>query len=99
MDKLYTIKDIERLLDRSRTVALRYAQEKGWKIQKIKVGKTYKNFYLKDEVDKDLGLVLKEKKVATRTRAKREAKNIDELPLWNQRVANSRYIICLGLQE
>ena len=44
MDKLYTIKDIERLLDRSRTVALRYAQEKGWKIQKIKVGKTYKNF-------------------------------------------------------
>ena len=59
MDKLYTIKDIERLLDRSRTVALRYAQEKGWKIQKIKVGKTYKNFYLKDEVDKDLGLVLK----------------------------------------
>ena len=99
MDKLYTIKDIERLLDRSRTVALRYAQEKGWKIQKIKVGKTYKNFYLKDEVDKDLGLVLKEKKVATRTRAKKEAKNIDELPLWNQRVANSRYIICLGLQE
>ena len=31
--------------------------------------------------------------------AKKEAKNIDELPLWNQRVANSRYILCLGLQE
>ena len=71
MDKLYTIKDIERLLDRSRTVALRYAQEKGWKIQKIKVGKTYKNFYLKDEVDKDLGLVLKEKKSCNKNKSKK----------------------------
>ena len=98
MEKKYTIKDIERLFNKTRTGALRFAQTKGWEVIKVKEGKVYKNYYSREEVDNELGII-KTKKERTRTISKREAKNIDELPLWNQRVANSRYIICLGLEE
>lgn len=98
MEKKYTIKDIERLFNKTRTGALRFAQTKGWEVIKVKEGKVYKNYYSREEVDNELGII-KTKKERTRTISKREAKNIDELPLWNQRVANSRYVICLGLEE
>lgn len=98
MEKKYTIKDIERLFNKTRTGALRFAQTKGWEVIKVKEGKVYKNYYSKEEVDNELGII-KTKKERIRTISKREAKNIDELPLWNQRVANSRYVICLGLEE
>ena len=101
MDKYYTLQDIERLFKKTRTTALKMAQNKGWIVIKEKVDKVYKNLYLKEEVDRELGIIADEKKAKIRTRTvkKNEAKNIDELPDWNQRVANSRYILCIKLEE
>ena len=33
MEKKYTIKDIERLFNKTRTGALRFAQTKGWEVR------------------------------------------------------------------
>jgi hypothetical protein len=101
MDKYYTLQDIERLFKKTRTTALKMAQNKGWIVVKEKVDKVYKNLYLKEEVDRELGIIVDEQKakMLTRTVKKNEAKNIDELPNWNQRVANSRYILCIKLEE
>lgn len=98
----YLIEDLQKKLNKSRTQALRFAQKQGWEITKEKIGKVYKNVYNKAEIDEYCSsLIVKkeEKKAITRTVAKKEAKQIDELPNWNQKVANSRYLICRGLEE
>lgn len=98
----YLIEDIQKKLKKSRTQALRFAQQQGWKVSKQKLGKVYKNVYDKEEIDSYFSSLVKkeeEKKAITRTVAKREAKQIDELPNWNQRVANSRFILCRKLEE
>lgn len=102
MIKGYLIEDLQKRLEKSRTQALRFAQLQGWKVTKVKIGKVYKNVYDASDVDtyfKSLVKVEEEKKPITRTVAKREATQIDELPSWNQRVANSRFILCRKLEE
>lgn len=63
MDKYYTLQDIERLFKKTRTTALKMAQSKGWIVTKEKVGKVYKNLYLKKEVDRELGIIVEEKRL------------------------------------
>lgn len=63
MDKYYTLQDIERLFKKTRTTALKMAQNKGWIVIKEKVDKVYKNLYLKEEVDRELGIIAGEKKL------------------------------------
>ena len=104
MTKEYLLEDLQRLFEKTRTQALRFAQLQGWTVEKKKIGKVYKNVYKASEVDAYRASLVevkeeKEKKVATRTVAKREATAIDELPNWNQRVANARFIICMKLEE
>lgn len=98
----YLIEDLQVKLNKTRTRALRFAQEQGWKITKKKIGKVYKNVYEIEEVDAYFNSLVKkeeEKRPITRTVAKREATQVDELPSWNQRVANSRFILCKKLEE
>lgn len=102
MKEFYLIEDLQKKLKKSRTQALRFAQQQGWTVSKEKIGKVYKNVYSKAEIDSYCSSLVKkeeEKKTITRTVAKREAKQIDELPNWNQRVANSRFILCRKLEE
>ena len=104
MTKEYLLEDLQRLFEKTRTQALRFAQLQGWTVEKKKIGKVYKNVYKASEVDAYRASLVevkeeKEKKVATRTVAKREATAIDELPSWNQRVANARFILCMKLEE
>lgn len=102
MVKEYEGKELEKLLGKSRTQILRLAKEKNWQIVKKKVGRTYKNFYLAESVDNYIK-ALEEKEASkparVRTVIKKEATTIDELPLWNQRVAWARYILCNKLEE
>lgn len=102
MVKEYEGKELEKLLGKSRTQILRLAKEKNWQIVKKKVGRTYKNFYLSESVDNYIK-ALEEKEASkparVRTVIKKEATTIDELPLWNQRVAWARYILCNKLEE
>lgn len=98
----YLIEDLQKKFNKSRTQALRFAVQQGWKVSKVKIGKVYKNVYDKAEIDTYYSSLVEkeeEKKAITRTVAKREAKQIDELPNWNQRVANSRFILCRKLEE
>ena len=100
MVKEYEVKELEKLLKKSRTQVLRLAEKEKWQVEKRKVGRTHKNFYLAEDVDnylKALKAVTKTKRI--RTVAKREANVIDELPLWNQRTAWARYILCNKLEE
>lgn len=102
MKEYYLIEDLQKKLKKSRTQALRFAQQQGWTVSKEKIGKVYKNVYSKAEIDSYCSSLVKkeeEKKTITRTVAKKEAKQIDELPNWNQRVANSRFILCRKLEE
>lgn len=96
---VYDIKQIQTLLNVSRTQVLRLAEEQNWEVEKIKCGRTYKNVYKKEDVDNYLVPVKAEEKEVTRTVTVKEANNIDELPTWNQRIANSRYILCIKLEE
>lgn len=102
MVKEYEGKELEKLLGKSRTQILRLAKEKNWQIVKKKVGRTYKNFYLAENIDNYIK-ALEEKEASkparVRTVIKKEATTIDELPLWNQRVAWARYILCNKLEE
>lgn len=102
MKEFYLIEDLQKKLKKSRTQALRFAQQQGWEVSKQKIGKVYKNVYSKAEIDSYFSSLVKkeeEKKAITRTVAKREAKQIDELPNWNQRIANSRFLLCRKLEE
>lgn len=96
---VYDIKQIQTLLNVSRTQVLRLAEKQNWEVEKIKVGRTYKNVYKKEDVDNYLVPVKAEEKEVTRTVTVKEANNIDELPDWNQRIANSRYLLCIKLEE
>lgn len=102
MVKEYEGKELEKLLGKSRTQILRLAKEENWQIVKKKVGRTYKNFYLAENVNNYIK-ALEEKEASkparVRTVIKKEATTIDELPLWNQRVAWARYILCNKLEE
>lgn len=102
MVKEYEGKELEKLLGKSRTQILRLAKEENWQIVKKKVGRAYKNFYLAESVDNYIK-ALEEKEASkparVRTVIKKEATTIDELPLWNQRVAWARYILCNKLEE
>ena len=89
MVKEYEGKELEKLLGKSRTYILRLAEKEKWQVVR-KVGRTHKNYYLAEDVDKYLdSLDVKkiEKANRIRTVAKIEANAIDELPLWNQRTA------------
>lgn len=97
--KEYEIKDLEKLLNKSRTQILRLAVSEGWTVSKKKIGKVYRNIYSAEDVHSYLNSKEKKEKTVTRTVAKKEATAIDELPTWNQRVANARYILCIKLEE
>ena len=104
MEKGYLIEDLQKILGKERTQTLRFAKAQGWKVKKVIIEKRQRNVYDASDVDAYRATLLtvkkeKEKKVATRTVAKREAKAVDELPAWNQRVANSRFVICMKLEE
>ena len=103
MVKEYEIKQVEKLLGKSRTQVMRIAEKENWQITKKKVGRTYKNFYLVEDVKKYLKdskeLVEKTQKNRVRTVIKKEAKAVDELPAWNQKVAWARFILCKKLEE
>lgn len=104
MEKGYLIEDLQKILGKERTQTLRFAKAQGWKVKKVIIDKRQRNVYDASDVDAYRATLLavkkeKEKKVATRTVAKREAKAVDELPTWNQRVANSRFVICMKLEE
>lgn len=102
MVKEYEVKELEKLLGKSRTQVLRLAEKEKWQVVKRKVGRTHKNYYLAENVDnylKSLTTEVVEKPERIRTVAKREANVIDELPLWNQRTAWARYILCNKLEE
>lgn len=104
MEKGYLIEDLQKILGKERTQTLRFAKAQGWKVKKVIIDKRQRNVYDASDVDAYRATLLavkkeKEKKVATRTVAKREAKAVDELPAWNQRVANSRFVICMKLEE
>lgn len=98
----YDIKQIQSLLNISRTQVLRLAEELHWEVEKVKCGRTYKNVYKKADIDNYLAPVRKkekEKEEITRTVKLKEAKQIDELPGWNQQIAGAKYILCLRLSE
>lgn len=99
----YDIKEIQNLLNVSRTQVLRIADEHNWEVAKVKVGRTYKNVYKKQDVESYLVPIKekdeKEEKEYTRTVKLKEAKHIDELPDWNQQLANAKYILCIKLEE
>ena len=104
--KEYEIKDLEKLLKKERTQILRLAKAENWAVRKVKEGRIYKNKYLAsdikaylDRIEQEKKKENKDKKLVTRTVLKREATAVDELPAWNQRVANSRYILCIKLEE
>ena len=104
--KEYEIKDLEKLLKKERTQILRLAKAENWAVRKVKEGRIYKNKYLASDIKAYLDRIKqekkkenKDKKLVTRTVLKREATAVDELPEWNQRVANSRYILCIKLEE
>lgn len=103
MDKFYSVKDLEKLLNKSRTQALRFAQSQNWEVVKKLDGKTYKNFYLAKQVDKifqeEVPAETKKETSLVRTVAKKEINAVDELPSWNQDTAWARYILCTKLQE
>lgn len=102
MVKEYEVKELEKLLGKSRTQVLRFAVRENWRVEKRKVGRTHKNYYLAEDVDNYLKTLKSEVAVRTprtRTVAKREAKAVDELPDWNQRVAWARYVLCSKLEE
>lgn len=85
MTKEYLLEDLQRLFEKTRTQALRFAQVQGWTVEKKKIGKVYKNVYKASEIDAYISSLVevkeeKEKKVATRTVVKKEATAIDELP-------------------
>lgn len=101
MVKEYEGKELEKLLGKSRTQVLRLAEKEKWQVVKRKVGRTHKNFYLAEDVDNYLKTLtaVTAKPERIRTVAKIEANAIDELPLWNQRTAWARYILCNKLEE
>ena len=101
MVKEYEGKELEKLLGKSRTQVLRLAEKEKWQLVKRKVGRTHKNFYLAEDVDNYLKTLtaVTAKPERIRTVAKIEANAIDELPLWNQRTAWARYILCNKLEE
>lgn len=101
MSKYYDIEELAKLLNKTRTTALRIANKQNFEVVKIKVGRTFKNMYLKDEIDSYLNNteVAPVKKVSTRTVAKVVANEVDELPEWNQKIAWARYILCVKLRE
>ena len=45
MTKEYLLEDLQRLFEKTRTQALRFAQLQGWTVEKKKIGKVYKYFY------------------------------------------------------
>jgi len=51
MTKEYLLEDLQRLFEKTRTQALRFAQLQGWTVEKKKIGKVYKNVYKASEVD------------------------------------------------
>ena len=51
MTKEYLLEDLQRLFEKTRTQALRFAKLKGWTVEKKKIGKVYKNVYKASEVD------------------------------------------------
>ena len=82
MVKEYEVKELEKLLGKSRTQVLRFAVRENWRVEKRKVGRTHKNYYLAEDVDNYLKTLKSEvavKTPRTRTVAKREA--IHQLPL------------------
>lgn len=96
----YEGKELEKLLKKSRTQVLRLAQKENWTVEKVKVGKIWKNFYLGKDIQEYLKPAkVEETKPLVRTVIKREAKSLDELPEWNQRVAKARYFLCMKLEE
>ncbi|MCQ9626884.1 transposase [Cetobacterium somerae] len=99
MEKYYDIEEFAKLLGKSRTVALRLANKESFTVEKVKNGRTFKNMYLKTEIDKYLNIGAITPTTLTRTVAKQEVNSVDELPEWNQRIAWARYVICLKLRE
>ena len=76
MTKEYLLEDLQRLFEKTRTQALRFAQVQGWTVEKKKIGKVYKNVYKASEIDAYISSLIevkeeKEKKVATRTVVKK----------------------------
>ena len=51
MIKEYLLEDLQRLFEKTRTQALRFAQVQGWTVEKKKIGKVYKNVYKASEID------------------------------------------------
>lgn len=103
MVKEYEIKELEKLLGKTRTNIMKLAKKQEWRVVKKKVGKTYKNFYLAEDIQGYLGAkaMVAEMKTKKRVRTvpKREATVIDELPEWNQKIAKARYTLCMNLEE
>ena len=105
MVKEYEIKELEKLLDKSRTTILRLAKKENWTVTKRKVGNTYKNFYLASDVrgylkeDTAVAEPIEEEVEITRTVPAADPEAVDELPDWNQQVAWARYILCVKLEE
>lgn len=103
MVKEYEIKELEKLLGKTRTSIMKLAKKEEWRVVKKKVGRTHRNFYVAEDVDGYINSCaeLAERKAKSRVRTvpKREATVIDELPEWNQKVAKARYTLCMNLEE
>lgn len=103
MVKEYEIKELEKLLGKTRTAVMKLAKKEEWRVVKKKVGRTHRNFYVAEDVDSYINSCaeLAERKAKSRVRTvpKREATVIDELPEWNQKVAKARYTLCMNLEE
>lgn len=99
MSQYYDIEELSKLLNKTRTTALRWASKQNLTVVKVKEGRTMKNMYLRDEIDNFLNVTTVPAKKLTRTVIQQEATEVDELPEWNQRIAWARYILCVKLRE
>ena len=99
MEKYYDIDELIDLFKKPRTSTLRIIAKENFTVEKIKNGRTFKNVYLKSEIDKYLNIDAITPNTLTRTVAKQEVNTVDELPEWNQKIAWARYVICLKLRE
>lgn len=99
---MYDVKELQKIFGVTRTAILKIAQIENWTIEKKKVGRVWKNFYSIKDVEKYIKsteIKEKEEKTLVRTVAIKEAHYVDELPLWNQKMAWARYILCKKLEE
>ncbi len=95
----YTTNEIAVIANVSTRQVRRIAQREGWIERKETKGAISVSYYDKKQVDKYFGINQKAIVSVKEKMEKKEIKQIDELPEWNQTIAYARLFLCAKLDE